>query len=650
MCRARTLMRRLGPGETELSISVAANDVSVEPIRAKATLGCPPTWALMQRRLFDEMDAAWREFERRYCDADGSLQFTQPLFSRDGADDFYESFFNWPVLYFLGGADDLLSASKHHWTGVTRQLTAMGMVVDEFERGYDWFHLGESMIFFYALCAADPGDTEFRDRAVRFADLYLPDSLAGNYDAKLNMVRAPHTGAGGPRSDINEEWQTYGAEKHGGGQYGLPLYDLPGISQWSDLEQPENARRMGQAMQSRMGRGDVSVNMGITGLMANAWLMTGDRRYSEWISTYVQGWIDRTSANDGWLPDNVGPSGVVGELHSGRWYGGHYGWQWPHGLHTVGTAALVGGVHGWLVSGDDHYLDLPRHLFDRLVDLGGGGHTGKALAEPPDTGQARSSGASPLLVPYRRGPQGWFDYHPAPATMPLWPWYLTMSAADQRRMTDFQAVSGYDWRAVKQFRDKGEGGHSEPWFAFLQGQNPDYPEHALAMAHAQVTARMAAIDADRSAVSERGLHHWQHLNPVVTEVLLQLTTGAPQVIYNGGHYFGRVRYFDADRGRPGLPTDVAALVDRMDGDVTGVQLVNVSTRHTRRVVVQAGGFAEHEFSAVTVDGGPTSSVSTRRLTVELPPATRIRLELGTHLNAHRPTMPALADTSLATDS
>jgi hypothetical protein len=30
------------------------------------------------------------------------------LASRDGADDFYEPFFNWPMLYLLGGADDLL--------------------------------------------------------------------------------------------------------------------------------------------------------------------------------------------------------------------------------------------------------------------------------------------------------------------------------------------------------------------------------------------------------------------------------------------------------------------------------------------------------------------------------------------------------------
>ena len=45
---------------------------------------------------------------------------------------------------------------------------------------------------------------------------------------------------------------------------------------------------------------------------------------------------------------------------------------------------------------------------------------------------------------------------------------------------------------------------------------------------------------------------------VVTEVLTQLTWGAPQVVYNGGIAQARLRYYDADRGRPGLPPDVAA--------------------------------------------------------------------------------------------
>ena len=72
--------------------------------------------------------------------------------SRDGVDDFYEAFGNWPQLYLLGGADDLLPSSVRHWEAVTAQLTELGMLHDEFDKGYDWFHIGEGLLFFYQLC------------------------------------------------------------------------------------------------------------------------------------------------------------------------------------------------------------------------------------------------------------------------------------------------------------------------------------------------------------------------------------------------------------------------------------------------------------------------------------------------------------------
>ena len=52
----------------------------------------------------------------------------------------------------------------------------------------------------------------------------------------------------------------------------------------------------------------------------------------------------------------------------------------------------------------------------------------------------------------------------------------------------------------------------------------------------------------------------------MVEVLLQLTTGSPPALYNGGLQFARLLYGDARRGRPGLPPDVAALVTDIGGD------------------------------------------------------------------------------------
>ena len=45
------------------------------------------------------------------------------------------------------------------------------------------------------------------------------------------------------------------------------------------------------------------------------------------------------------------------------------------------------------------------------------------------------------------------------------------------------------------------------------------------------TDSLNAKDIDITKVHE---HHWQTSNPVTTEALLQLTLGAPQIMYNGG--------------------------------------------------------------------------------------------------------------------
>ncbi len=232
------------------------DDSQDDPTRVEATVPVreTPLWAVLERRLFALLDSAWREFEATYCGPDGRLTYGGRMHHRDGVDDFYEPFFNWPVLYRLGGADDLLASAKRHWAGVTAQLTEFGFVRDEYEVGYDWFHQGESLNFFYALCAADPVDAAFRERALRFARLYT-DPARGNYDPAARIIVAPHTGSGGPRPGLGTEWTEYSAHQAVMKPYGLPLDDLPGITGWDDLYAEENARRMGDAMQERLGRG-----------------------------------------------------------------------------------------------------------------------------------------------------------------------------------------------------------------------------------------------------------------------------------------------------------------------------------------------------------------------------------------------------------
>jgi hypothetical protein len=616
-------------------------------------------WAVLQRRLFDVLDGAWRAFEDRYTERDGRLVFHDrlgvPPDDRDGVDDFYEAFFNWPALYLLGGADDLLPAAKRHWEGVTAQLTELGMLTGEYERGYDWFHQGEGLLFFYLLCLADPADSQFRERADRFAGLYLGEA-PGNYDAVANIIRAPHVGADGPRPGLGGGEPYFPWSPDGFAPYGLPLEGIDGILSYSQLLTDDRlARRMGRVMWETMGRGDTAVNLAATSLAANAFMLTGDDRYRSWALRYVDGWLGRTRANSGILPDNVGLSGTVGEYLGGRWYGAHYGWSWPHGLHSVGTAAVIGSLNAALLSGDDSYLDLGRAPLDLVM-----GHARRLAPQttPMSMGErwaerfAGLEDRESLLVPYRISASGWQDYHPMQSALPAALWHYSQASADLERLRRLEAGSSYEWPRVHAFRDKEEAGHEEPWLAYLDGRNPGYPEKILQAALQVVEDRLTRMAADPTdpvaGPATADIHLWQKMNPVATEALTQLCFGAPQVLYNGGLLQARLRYYDGDRARAGLPPDVAALVERIDPAATALTLVNLDPAATHRVIVQAGAFAEHRIQAVrqsrlgrgqspghTADWQPLTG-SGPFLEVELGPAAGLRLDLRLALRAGRP--------------
>jgi hypothetical protein len=581
---------------------VAVADVGA--VVATVPVISPPAWAVLQRHLISVIDAAWPDFERRFCLPDGRLDYRGALASRDGVDDFYEPFFNWPTFAMLTGSRDILGASKQHWTGVTRQLTELGMLRDEYERGYDWFHQGEALLFFLGLCAADPGDGAFRDRALRFARIFLPGSPAGVYDGQRRMFRAPHIGAEGPRPGLGDWEDGYGADQPGMRPYGLPLRDIPGIGRWEDLGDPGNARRMGAAMQERLGAGDVPVSLAVTSLVANAWLFGHEASLASWIDEYVGAWRERAAANGGLIPDNVGPSGVVGELHDGRWFGGHYGWTWPHGLHSVGAGALVAAINHALVTGDRSAFDLARTPLETVLSLSVHDRlrpdeatlAGIWRVRLPDPGQPVQ------LVPYRVDASGWFDWMPVQLTFPIWLWAAGGGPADKRRLDAVRAACGYDWAEMVSFRSKEEAGHEDAWYAWLQGDYPAYPEQSLLMAVGQVARRRALMEQDLGPQGD-DIHRWQQLNPVVTEVLVQQIAGSPAPLYNGGLPLMRLRWWDAAAGRPGLPPDVAALVSRVEDAELTVSIVNLSGDTDREVVVQAGTYGEDRIVAVSFDAG-----------------------------------------------
>jgi hypothetical protein len=634
----------------------------------RATVPCiqARSWAVWQRRLIETMSEAVYPYLQKYTRPDGTLIWRDnqddSYQTRDGADDFYESFYNFALLYLLGGSDDLLHLAHHHWEGVTRQLTELGLVQDEYEKGYDQFHQGESYIYFYFLCLADPTNPKLIDRARRFANLYLnenPNAL--NYDPQHKLIRAPHNGSMGARWGYADGEPYYGWYPYMA-MYGLPYEDVDGIDSYDDLKNEDLARRMGVVMEERMGKGDVVTNLMVTSLVTNAYLLTGDDKYRAWVLEYVSAWQQRAEAHNGLVPDNVGLSGVVGEYMNGKWYGGLYGWAWPHGYYNVGMATLVGGTNAYLISQDPHFLAFPRTLIHTIHGLGEV-LTLQALADkfgsfwrvmldeyPADTPF--------FVVPYRHQDSGWFDYQTPTLVYPLALWNMTFSAQDWQTVQTLRQHDHADWRKVGAFRTKEDNGHEKAWLCFLQGENSHYPEQILSESYGQVARRLQMIRQDTHDLLNVSIHHWQELNPVITEALVQLTLGAPQIIYNGGLLHCQVRYFDADKQRVGLPDDVSALVEKIETDFIVICLVNVSVFEAHTVIVQAGAFGEHRFNHVShevrlsdfpgkqgASGYYTPPLRTETqhqtlnhhlLQIELPPAHEIRLSLGISRHVNQP--------------
>jgi len=587
----------------------------------------PPGWAALERRLLDAMSSAAIEYRSRYVRSGGTLIWRTT--GSASLDDLPESFYNFPLLYAMGGDERLKDLSFQGWNDTIRQLTYYFPTLhNEFAKHGDWFHIGEGIIYFYLLPLADPTDHENLARTRRYADLYMHGSA--NYDSKLKLIRSPHTGSLGPVLGDPAKASPYNWSK-GMASYGLPLEGVAGVNSYDDLKDPENALRMGRAMQERMYRGDVPANLAATALAAHAYIYTGEEKYAEWVREYAGAWLDRTRANGGITPDNVGLSGKTGEHMNGNWWGGLYGWHWPHGYYNIAIALQVAAGSSMLVSaGDPKWLELPRSNMDRIISLG-----------------KDFNGA--FLVPYKKSASGWRAWQPLERSLAGSLWYLSMDPADWQRLDRLRTASkadwhvatgspfpnrGYamkpeyredcwycdaegltDWNQVVNMRNKEDRGHEAPWLRFLAGANPDYPEKVLGLSLATVSRKMDEIrrnvlaleyDPRRSGKPDPAAatlanvheHHWQMINPVTTEALVQLVLGAPQIMYNGGLLHATFRYFDSAKKRPGLPPDVAALVRKIDAGEAVLELVNLSPLDAREVIIQAGTFGEHKFTTV----------------------------------------------------
>jgi hypothetical protein len=105
---------------------------------------------------------------------------------------------------------------------------------------------------------------------------------------------------------------------------------------------------------------------------------------------------------------------------------------------------------------------------------------------------------------------------------------------------------------------------------------------------------------------------------------------------NGGLLEARLRYFDADRRRAGVPEDVAALISEMSDTQTTLTLVNLNSSQARSLIVQGGGYGEHLLVSVE-HGGRTIPIEAPTVTVRLEPRSGARLVLTMRRYANTPT-------------
>ncbi|GIX06490.1 MAG: hypothetical protein KatS3mg115_0893 [Candidatus Poribacteria bacterium] len=312
--------------------------------------------------------------------------------------------------------------------------------------------------------------------------------------------------------------------------------------------------------------------------------------------------MDRAKRNGGILPDNVGPNGIIGERMNGKWWGGYYGWRWPHGARNILEATLIAGQNALLLTGDRGYLDLHRSQWDRLCSLG-----------REENGR--------WVIPYRHGDRGWFDYRPPD---PYFPIHLYATSWEQQDWQRLEALGHRDdWVQRARF---GKGGQFYPsaWFALVHDRREEAVERMLDATEEEVNRRLSLIQADADEDPETwDVHHWQDRNPVVCEPLVQLAMGTPGAIYHGGLLHASLRFFDEERGRAGLPEGVAARVREITADRVQLELINADLLRSKRMILQAGTFGEHRFQTIG-----DQSVNARRLRLILEPGAIGTISLG----------------------
>ncbi len=584
-----------------------------------------PEWALLQRELLRSASNACAQYFDHYFDERGFLLTDLRWGANDGPDDAIENVNRWPQLYALGGDRKILKMYTKVYEGHVHQMSAPpntvtgrpshlpyavdGMYYKEFPTRADWMHISEGLMVFNMMGLGDPYDDKFRHRVRRFAGFYMnEDHGALNYDPRHKIIRSMYNGSRGPlmRKTTSVDWtgdpsevRNRYAAGHGEENYEEFLFHF---KDYHDTE------------------GDVPLNLLSTTLALNAFMLSGEEKYRQWMLEYVDAWYERMEANDWVIPSNIGLDGTIGGAADGKWYGGTYGWSFTVEQQTPPAQGLsdrertrwgfVGFMNAYLITGDDRYLEAWRKQHDVIYRAGkmvdGKYHTPLMYGNPEWSREGYTED------------DHWYSYRPYSPEKEnmLQIYYLSMQPEDRRSI------------------------RSNPWLEFLEGTNPNYAVDAMRADLADIRRRMQLLRDDETSPDMRLTDDPMQMNPASITSLIRLMGGG---FYEPAHarrsppFHTRLRYFDPDARRAGVPDEVAVLVDKMTEDAVRVHVVNLNPTKRRTLMIQGGAYGEHQLVAVAFNDKRVA-IDDASFSVRLEPGAGIILDITMNRFANQPTM------------
>lgn len=474
----------------------------------------------------------------------------------------------------------------------------------------DWFHTGEGMRAFFLFGLSEPNNARYRERMKRFAGMYMnEDPEAPNYDPVNKVIKSIWNGSKGPMMRKATVYDWVGDPLPG--SFHL-LHNSAGRNQLLDL-QKWYPRMLAHCNEYLDSVGDNFLNLAATILGLNAYMLTGEAKYRNWVLEYVDAWKQRTEATGGNIPSNVGPDGKPGGEYGGQWWKGTYGWNFTifdgeiekiahRNYFTAGS--WPGFSNALLLTGDQSYVNVLRRQMDNI-------YAQKKIVD------------GKVLLPHMYGDPRGYKHNGPPS------WYHYTDNLHTDRLTEI-----YLWSMDRKDLDRVP---VTDWIAFLEGKDPGYPERALQADFEHIRQKVKAMEEDITTPDTRLADYLLDLNPAATNTLVNLTLGGYFAKGRIWVLHSRFRYFDPEKRRAGLPEDVAALVEKLEDQSATVTLVNINPLRARTVVVQAGAYGQHQIQTATT-GSSTVAVDAPFLTVRLEPGCGAQIVVRMQRYKNQPTL------------